>query len=187
MLWTAPPSALACHRTGRRQLKRRYVLPFFQKLPPCLVGIEACASSHYWSTELQALGHTVRLMPAAYVKSYVKRHKNDAADAEAICEAVTKPNMRFVATKTPIVPALVEPETVSNINDATAKRLRILLVAVLFDIVPSIVGSINAIAFGAVAGTARLKATPESTRPQWRLWPQFALSCPSVGRARRSG
>jgi transposase len=73
----------------RRQLKRRYVLPFFQKLPPCLVGIEACASSHYWSRELQALGHTVRLMPPAYVKPYVKRQKNDSADAEAICEAVT--------------------------------------------------------------------------------------------------
>jgi transposase len=85
----------------RRQLKRRYVLAFFQKLPPCLVGIEACASSHHWSRELQALGHTVRLMPPAYVKPYVKRHKNDATDAEAICEAATRPNMRFVATKTP--------------------------------------------------------------------------------------
>ena len=73
----------------RRQLKRRYVLAFFQKRPPCLVGIEACASSHHWSRQLQALGHTVRLMPPAYVKPYVKRQKNDAADAEAICEAVT--------------------------------------------------------------------------------------------------
>jgi transposase len=85
----------------RRQLKRRYLVRFFQKLPPCLVGIEACASSHHWSRELQALGHTVRLMPPAYVKPYVKRHKNDATDAEAICEAVTQANMRFVATKTP--------------------------------------------------------------------------------------
>src|SRR6266566_5019163 len=84
----------------RRQLKRRYVLPFFQRLPPCLVGIEACASSHHWSRELKALGHTVRLMPPAYVKPYVKRQKNDAADAEAICEAVTRANMRFVETKT---------------------------------------------------------------------------------------
>ena len=84
----------------RRQLKRRYVLTFFRKLPPCLVGIEACASSHHWSRELQALGHTVRLIPPAYVKPYVKRQKNDARDAEAICEAVTRPNMRFVATKT---------------------------------------------------------------------------------------
>ena len=85
----------------RRQLKRRYVLAFFQKLPSCLVGIEACASSHHWSRELMALGHTVRLMPPAYVKPYVKRQKNDATDAEAICEAVTRANMRFVATKTP--------------------------------------------------------------------------------------
>ena len=85
----------------RRQLKRRYVLAFFQKLAPCLVGIEACASSHHWSRELQALGHTVRLMPPAYVKPYVKRQKNDMADAEAICEAVTRANMRFVETKTP--------------------------------------------------------------------------------------
>ena len=96
----------AWHRRGRqrahrRQLKRRYVLAFFQKLPPCLVGIEACGTSHHWSRELKALGHTVRLMPPAYVKPYVKRQKNDAADADAICEAVTRVNMRFVETKTP--------------------------------------------------------------------------------------
>jgi transposase len=84
----------------RRQLKRRFVLSFFEKLPACLVGIEACASSHYWSRELQALGHTVRLMAPGYVKPYVKRQKNDMTDAEAICEAVTRPNMRFVPTKT---------------------------------------------------------------------------------------
>src|ERR1700693_5504532 len=91
----------ACQVVIRRQMKRRYVLTFFQKLAPCLVGIEACASSHHWSRELKALGHTVRLMPPAYVKPYVKRQKNDAADAEAICEAVTRVNMRFVASKTP--------------------------------------------------------------------------------------
>ena len=85
----------------RRQLKRRHVLAFFQKLAPCLVGIEACATSHHWSREIGALGHTVRLMPPAYVKPYVKRQKNDATDAEAICEAVTRANMRFVETKTP--------------------------------------------------------------------------------------
>ena len=85
----------------RRQLRRAKVLPFFAKLPPCPVGIEACASSHHWARALQALGHTVRLMPPAYVKPYVKRQKNDAADAEAICEAVRRPNMRFVPVKTP--------------------------------------------------------------------------------------
>src|SRR5215469_12150362 len=84
----------------RRPLRRRHVLAFFQKLPLCLIGIEACASSYYWSRELQALGHTVRLMPPAYVKPYVKRQKNDATDAEAICEAVIRPTMRFVPTKT---------------------------------------------------------------------------------------
>jgi transposase len=84
----------------RRQLKRRHILAFFQKLPLCLVGIEACASSHHWSREIKALGHTVRLMPPAYVKPYVKRQKNDATDAEAICEAVGRPTMRFVETKT---------------------------------------------------------------------------------------
>src|SRR4030088_3812738 len=83
----------------RRQLKRRAVLAFFQKLPVCLVGIEACASSHYWSRELQALGHSVRLTPPAYVKPYVKRQKNDMADAEAICEAAQRPTMRFVPVK----------------------------------------------------------------------------------------
>ena len=85
----------------RRQVRRARVLTFFQKLPACLVGIEACASSHHWARELQALGHTVRLMPPAYVKPYVKRQKNDAADAEAICEAVQRPSMRFVPVKTP--------------------------------------------------------------------------------------
>ena len=84
----------------RRKLKRRYVLAFFEKLPTCLIGMEACATSHHWSRELQALGHRVRLMPPAYVRPYIKRQKNDAADAEAICEAVTRANMRFVETKT---------------------------------------------------------------------------------------
>ena len=84
----------------RRQLRRRQMIPFFRKLSPCLIGVEACPTSHYWARELQALGHTVRIMPAGYVKPYVKRNKNDAADAEAICEAVTRPTMRFVAVKT---------------------------------------------------------------------------------------
>ena len=84
----------------RRQLRRRQVLPVFKKLPACLVGIEACASSHHWAREISALGHEVRMMPARYVKPYVKRNKTDAADAEAICEAVTRPSMRFVPIKT---------------------------------------------------------------------------------------
>lgn len=85
----------------RRRLSRARLLAFFEKLPHCLVGMEACNNSHYWARELIALGHDVRLMPAQYVKPYVKRGKNDAADAEAICEAVTRPTMRFVPVKTP--------------------------------------------------------------------------------------
>jgi transposase len=77
------------------------VLSFFENLPRCVIGIEACNTSHYWARELIARGHDVRLMPAQYVKPYVKRGKNDSADAEAICEAVTRPTMRFVAVKTP--------------------------------------------------------------------------------------
>src|SRR4051812_9236021 len=84
----------------RRRLSRGRILAFFEKRPRCLVGMEACNTSHYWARELIALGHDVRLMPAQYVKPYVKRGKNDAADAEAICEAVTRPTMRFVAVKT---------------------------------------------------------------------------------------
>src|SRR5258708_22198 len=84
----------------RRQLRRSLVLRFFAGLAPCIVGVEACATSHYWSRQLQALGHSVRLMPPSYVKPYVKRQKNDMADAEAICEAVMRPTMRFVETKT---------------------------------------------------------------------------------------
>ncbi|AKH18673.1 IS110 family RNA-guided transposase [Sphingomonas melonis] len=83
----------------RRKLRRTEVIRFFAELPRCLVGMEACASAHHWARELMAIGHEVRLMPPAYVKPYVKRGKTDAADAEAICEAVTRPTMRFVAVK----------------------------------------------------------------------------------------
>jgi transposase len=84
----------------KRQLKRKGVLAFFAQLPACLIGMEACGSTHYWARELARLGHDVKLMPAKYVKAYVKRGKNDAADAEAICEAVSRPSMREVAVKT---------------------------------------------------------------------------------------
>mgnify|MGYP000185654868 FL=1 len=82
-----------------RQLRRSQMLPFFKKQPPCLVGMEACATAHHWARQLVALGHAVKLMPPKYVKPYVKRNKNDMADAEAICEAVTRPTMRFVEIK----------------------------------------------------------------------------------------
>ena len=83
----------------RKRLRRNQVLEFMASLPRCLVGIEACGTSHYWAREIQALGHDVRLIPPAYVKPYVKRQKNDMADAAAICEAVTRPTMRFVPVK----------------------------------------------------------------------------------------
>ena len=83
----------------RRQLRRSQLLPFFKKQRPCLVGMEACATSHHWARQLIELGHGVKLMPARYVRPYVKRNKNDAVDAAAICEAVTRPTMRFVAVK----------------------------------------------------------------------------------------
>ncbi len=83
----------------KKKLRRGAVLDFLQDLPPCLIGMEACATYHYWAREIGALGHEVRLIPPAYVKPYVKRQKNDAADAEAICEAVTRPSMRFVPIK----------------------------------------------------------------------------------------
>lgn len=85
----------------RKSLRRAQMLPFFARLPSCLVGMEACGTSHYWARELIKLGHEVRLMPPAYVKPYVKRSKTDAADAEAVCEAVTRPTMRFVPVKSP--------------------------------------------------------------------------------------
>src|SRR5499427_4777835 len=83
----------------RKQLRRGQLMKFFEALPPCLVGLEACATAHYWARELTKLGHEVRLMPAKDVKAYVKRNKNDAADAEATCEAVRRPTMRFVPVK----------------------------------------------------------------------------------------
>src|SRR5580700_10757555 len=83
----------------RKRISRSKMLEFFAGLPPCLVGIEACPSAHHWGRELARLGHTVKLMPPSYVKAYLKRSKNDANDAAAICEAVTRPSMRFVPTK----------------------------------------------------------------------------------------
>ena len=86
--------------TVRRSLRRKQVLPFFAKLSGCRVGIEACATAHYWGREIAQLGHEVRLMPPAYTEAYVRRNKNDTVDAAAICKAGSRPSMRFVAMKT---------------------------------------------------------------------------------------
>ena len=83
----------------RKKFRRAKLMPFFADLPPCLVGMEACATCHHWARELQALGHEVRLIPPQYVRPFVKTNKNDAADAEAICEAVVRPTMRYAAVK----------------------------------------------------------------------------------------
>ena len=89
----------AGHAVLRKRLRRGQVLEYFAMLPRCVVAMEACASAHYWGREIGRLGHDVRLLPPAYVKPFVKRQKNDAADAEAICEAASRPTMRFVAVK----------------------------------------------------------------------------------------
>src|SRR5215470_13240535 len=96
-----PSPRRRCRGRGRRrpEVRRKEVLAFFAKLPPCLVGMEACGSAHYWAREISKLGHTVKLMPPSYVKAYVKRGKTDAGDAAAICEAVTRPTMSFVPIK----------------------------------------------------------------------------------------
>ena len=95
-----------------KQLRAKQVLPFFAQLPPCLIGMEACSGAHYWARQLQAMGHTVKLMAPQFVKPYVKTNKNDAADAEAICEAVGRPSMRFVPIKN------IEQQAVLSIHRA---------------------------------------------------------------------
>jgi len=102
----------------RKRLRRSEVLPLFAGLRPCLIGMEACATAHHWARELIKLGYTVRLMPPAYVKAYVKRGKTDAADAEAICEAVTRPSMRFVPVKS------AEKRSVSMLHRVRALLIR---------------------------------------------------------------
>ena len=104
----------------RKQLRRSQVLEFFRALPSCLIGMEACATAHYWARGLTKLGHRVRLMPAKDVKAYVKRNKNDAADAEAICEAVRRPTMRFVRVKSADQQALIDAASHARSADAPA-------------------------------------------------------------------
>ena len=104
----------------KKQLRRNQVLTYFIKLTTCTIGIEACGDAHYWARKLTAMGHTVKLMAPQFVKPYVKANKNDAADAEAICEAVTRPNMRFVAIKN------VEQQAILSLESAGSEPLIIL-------------------------------------------------------------
>ena len=111
----------------RKQLRRAQVLAFFSRLPRCLVGMEACATAHYWARELSALGHEVRLMPAQYVKAYIKRNKNDAADAEAICEAVARPTMRVRSRPNGCGASAYscpQPQMMRNIRYASRRSIR---------------------------------------------------------------
>lgn len=137
----------------KKKLRRSEVIEFFEELPPCLVGIEACGSTHYWSRELAALGHEVRLMPAAYVKPYVKRGKNDAVDAKAICEAVTRPTMRFVAVKSAQQQSILMPH-----------RTRDLLVRQRTMLVNSLRGQMAEFGLVASQGMAKVKDLAELIR-----------------------
>src|SRR4030081_2181627 len=129
----------------RKRLRRGQVLEFFASLSPCLIGMEACAGSHYWGRELQALGHEVRLIPPQYVKPYVKTNKNDATDAEAICEALTRPTMRFTAAKS------IEQQSVLMLH-----RARELLVRQRTMLVNALRG--HCAEFGIVAAQGRSRA-----------------------------
>src|SRR5204863_5393104 len=115
----------------RKRLQRAQALTFFANLPSCLIGMEACGGAHYWAREFMKLGHTVKLMAPQFVKPYVKSNKNDARDAEAICEAVTRPSMRFVAVKTPDQQALLSVhrarQGLVTVRTAQANQLRGLL------------------------------------------------------------
>jgi transposase len=147
----------------RRQLRRGELLKFFAKQPPCLVGVEACGTSHYWAREIVALGHTVKMMPPAYVKPYVKRGKTDAADAAAICEAVTRPTMRFVPTKT------MEQQSVlmlHKVRDLLIKQRTMLINALRSHLAE----------FGVVSaqGPAGLQAAIVSLHEMQDQWPELA-------------
>ena len=150
----------------RRRLARSQLIQFFAKLPACIIGMEACSSAHHWARELTRLGHEVRLIPPQYVKPYVKRNKTDAADAEAICEAVGRPNMRFVPIKTK------EQQGVLALH-----RVRALLVRQRTATINAMRGLLGEFGIVAAKGTARLDelrrrlalATAEQIPPAARL------------------
>ena len=149
----------------RRPLRRAEVLPFFAKLSPCLVGMEACGTAHYWARELIKLGHIVRLMPPAYVKPYVKRGKSDAADAEAIAEAVRRPTMRFVAVKT------VDQQAVLMLH-----KVRDLLVRQRTMLINALRGHLAEFGIVAAQGAAGVKSAIAQFRTDQASLPELARS-----------
>ena len=149
----------------RRPLRRAEVLPFFAKLSPCLVGMEACGTAHYWARELIKLGHIVRLMPPAYVKPYVKRGKSDAADAEAIAEAVRRPTMRFVAVKT------VDQQAVLMLH-----KVRDLLVRQRTMLINALRGHLAEFGIVAAQGPAGVKSAIAQFRTDQASLPELARS-----------
>jgi transposase len=130
----------------RKQLRRSQMLTFFKALPPCLIGMEACATAHFWARELTKLGHTVRLMPARDVKAYVKRNKNDSADAEAICEAVRRPTVRSVQVK-----------SAEQQSQLTLHRTRDLLMRQRTQVINALRAHLAEFGITAAQGTAGLK------------------------------
>lgn len=150
----------------QRQLKRSQVLAFFAKQPPALIGMEACGSAHYWARELTKLGHEVRLMPAAYVKAYVRRNKNDARDAEACCEAVGRPTMRFVPVK-----------TVAQQCARAIHRARDLLVRQRTQLANAIRGQIYEMGLIAAKGSGGIKALLERIEAKDGAIPPALLTC----------
>ncbi|MDW9912455.1 IS110 family transposase [Sinorhizobium meliloti] len=147
----------------RKPLRRGEVMKFFASLPPCLIGIEACATAHHWGRELGKLGHTVRLMPPAYVKAYVKRGKTDAADAEAICEAVTRTTMRFVTVKS------MEQQGVLMLH-----KTRDLLVRQRTMLINALRGHLAELGIIAAQGTAGVKAAIEAFHTAQDILPALA-------------
>ncbi len=149
----------------RKQLRRGQVMAFFEALAPCLIGMEACATAHYWARELTKLGHEVRLMPAKDVKAYVKRNKNDAADAEAICEAVRRPTMRFV----PVKSAEQQARLMQH-------RARDLLMRQRTQLINALRAHLAELGISGCAGTRRDQGVVGDRRPGWRY--ALAGRCP---------
>ena len=147
----------------KRQLRRGELLKFFAKLPSCLVGIEVCGTSHHWAREIAALGHTVKMMPPAYVKPYVRRGKTGTADAEAICEAVTRPTMRFVPTKT------MEQQSVLMLH-----KVRNLLIKQRTMLINALRGHLAEFGVVPAQGPGALQATIVSLHEMQEQWPELA-------------